>query len=378
MRISPYISKQYFNSRITRNNCDNNDNNSVTKNISDTHNNTPHKIIIPHSALINLNRHQINFANSISNTEITRDNFTKLRDKSCLLKKIEDKKTLAIEQGKNLQVAMIDMDNFKSINEILGYETGDVFIKRISEIVRKNASENNLGSYRFGGEEFVIMDVSNSTEKLTNVCQKIKENISSDEQLNSYTQAYQETLATKLATHSDKNEVIKALNEMTTQLKLLKRIFEKDPELKLNKTLSDEYDNLFASMSIYTKALLSYSIKNADSNVEARVLSTALDKLTNGSTEEQISIMRNSKLRKYFDDKYNKQVEVNQILKWQNDFRRNAFGITCGIANMQKEYFENTSALDIVNTAGEVLKDGKATKKGDVYIQNFPQEIQIQ
>lgn len=370
MQVSFNTTKQYFSGHITNKNSVQNNNTpeqqpDVTK-----------KIVIPHRTFVNLNQNLItlNSKNSSSN-EITRDNFTNLRDKKCLLKKIDDKKNIAIQQGKNLQIAMMDMDNFKSINEILGYEAGDIFIKKISELIRKNASENNLGSYRFGGDEFVIIDISNSPDNLADICQKIKEDVAQDEELSAYRETYKDLLLNRINKYSDKDTTLETINNTKVQIGLLNRIFEKDSALKNNETLHKEYKALFYELQFHTKALLEHSIKQTDNKTELKMLRTALKILNNGTIKEKKAIINSPKLTKYFNKKYNKQTEIKQASKWQNDFNKNGFGITCGIANMQKSFFENLSSEELINVVGEVLKNGKAIEKDNVYIEEFPYEV---
>lgn len=305
-------------------------------------------------------------------TPITRDRFTKLRDKTCLLGRLEEKKAEAEASGKKLQVAMMDMDNFKSVNEILGYETGDIFIKRVAEIIKKHAEAARLGSYRFGGEEFVIVNISNSPDKLKDVCQKIRDEISEDPALTSYNDTYKNTLQCKLTAYDEVNSIIQSINEMAIELDLLDSIQTKNHDLKRNKIFQEDYHSISRTMTIYMGAMLSYAVEHAGSKTEEDGLTPVLYKIKHGTKEEQKEVINNKKLREYLDDKFNKQLEVSQIKKWLKDFESNGFGITCGIANMGSEYFDGVPALDLVNTAGEVLKDGKATKKGGVYIQDFP------
>ena len=52
-------------------------------------------------------------------------------------------------------LCMIDIDNFKNINDTYGHETGDVVIKSIADILRNNLRHNDL-ICRWGGEEFLI------------------------------------------------------------------------------------------------------------------------------------------------------------------------------------------------------------------------------
>lgn len=368
MRIQFNTQKQIFIGNTTKK--------YTNTNKSNIEENTTQKVIVPHYTFINLSQLK-NMQNPNSQdalNSITRDGFTNLRDKKCLLAKIENKKNLATEQGKNLQIAMMDIDNFKSINEILGYETGDIFIKRFSEIIRKNATENNLGSYRFGGDEFVLIDIANSPDKLADICQKIKEDITQDEKLKSYKRIYEKSLLAKISFHLDKEEALDLIKKAKIQAEFLKRIFENDPTLKENEVLIKEYKRLFYELEFYTKTLIENSIKQSDNTEEKRKLQKTLDILSNGTSDEKKSIINNPKLKKYFDERFNQEMEIKQILKWQKDFNKNGFGITCAVANMRQDFFKNFSSADLINITGEVLKSGKAAKKDNIYIQNFPNE----
>lgn len=56
---------------------------------------------------------------------------------------------------------MVDIDNFKKINDTYGHLAGDIVIRRVAAILRKNIRAEDIVC-RFGGEEFVIF-LSNQT-----------------------------------------------------------------------------------------------------------------------------------------------------------------------------------------------------------------------
>ncbi|MCG8316831.1 MAG: diguanylate cyclase, partial [Pseudomonadales bacterium] len=56
----------------------------------------------------------------------------------------------------NFFLVFIDLDDFKSINDNLGHEAGDIVIKTIGERL-KNSIRNNDIAARIGGDEFVIV-----------------------------------------------------------------------------------------------------------------------------------------------------------------------------------------------------------------------------
>lgn len=62
----------------------------------------------------------------------------------------------AEEAGMQLQLAVLDIDNFKSINDNFGHSTGDSVLKRVAKaLLEKSAADDVVA--RYGGEEFAII-----------------------------------------------------------------------------------------------------------------------------------------------------------------------------------------------------------------------------
>lgn len=76
-------------------------------------------------------------------------------------------------QGSRLCVALIDLDNFKSINDTLGHQSGDNALVHVTRVVRSSLRPTDrIG--RFGGEEFLILLPDTALKECAGVFARIK------------------------------------------------------------------------------------------------------------------------------------------------------------------------------------------------------------
>ena len=70
---------------------------------------------------------------------------------------------------------MIDIDNFKKVNDIYGHIAGDKVLKEVSNVIRKSISnEDILG--RYGGEEFIAI-IKDEINNYKDIIERIRRNI---------------------------------------------------------------------------------------------------------------------------------------------------------------------------------------------------------
>lgn len=58
--------------------------------------------------------------------------------------------------GSDLCLLMMDLDNFKILNDTLGHPAGDELLRSVGQLIRSHIREQDLG-FRCGGDEFVIV-----------------------------------------------------------------------------------------------------------------------------------------------------------------------------------------------------------------------------
>ncbi|WP_255451256.1 sensor domain-containing diguanylate cyclase [Sporomusa sp. KB1] len=71
-----------------------------------------------------------------------------------------------------LGVFLLDIDNFKSLNDTSGHLTGDHILKKITEIMRSVAGAQSV--FRFGGDEFAVVLRDISDETLLSIAEAIR------------------------------------------------------------------------------------------------------------------------------------------------------------------------------------------------------------
>lgn len=75
-------------------------------------------------------------------------------------------------------VAIMDIDDFKKVNDTYGHDAGDEVLKKLSDILKRYASENKaLAAVRWGGEEFVLVYELNNQTYFTAIMSKIRKEV---------------------------------------------------------------------------------------------------------------------------------------------------------------------------------------------------------
>lgn len=72
-----------------------------------------------------------------------------------------------------LSVLMIDIDYFKSYNDLYGHLEGDRMLSRIGKLLKASIRDYDQ-AFRYGGEEFVVLLPDTSLEEATTVAERIR------------------------------------------------------------------------------------------------------------------------------------------------------------------------------------------------------------
>ncbi|WP_153912357.1 cache domain-containing protein [Shewanella sp. TC10] len=81
------------------------------------------------------------------------DALTGLPNRACFLEQIKQDIQSTIAQEKKLAVVLVDIDNFKKINDVYGHSSGDALLKKLSQAIEQSIAAQDTVA-RFGGDEF--------------------------------------------------------------------------------------------------------------------------------------------------------------------------------------------------------------------------------
>lgn len=80
------------------------------------------------------------------------------------------------KSGVKFSVAIGDIDHFKKVNDTYGHECGDMVLKKVAFVLRKNMQSNGIAA-RWGGEEFLLVFYDCDIEKAVKILKNISEEI---------------------------------------------------------------------------------------------------------------------------------------------------------------------------------------------------------
>lgn len=103
------------------------------------------------------------------------DSLTHLRNRYCLEHMVAE----LIEENKPFAFGLLDIDDFKMINDARGHDEGDRQLKRLANLL-KGFNPCELMSYRWGGDEFALTIFGDSFEAYNAVLEKLMKRVAEE------------------------------------------------------------------------------------------------------------------------------------------------------------------------------------------------------
>jgi diguanylate cyclase (GGDEF)-like protein/PAS domain S-box-containing protein len=102
---------------------------------------------------------------NINDSLIFFDHLTGLPNKQQISDELNSELLRAIMSKKSVAVLLMDLDNFKTINDSLGHSAGDTLLKAVTKRLKEWSSQKYLLG-RYGGDEFIVIlsDIENEAQ----------------------------------------------------------------------------------------------------------------------------------------------------------------------------------------------------------------------
>ncbi len=117
---------------------------------------------------------------AISNAQLYKlaitDSLTKLYIRRHFEQQLDNEMRRSARYKHDMSLLIMDIDNFKSINDTYGHQMGDEILKEISEVIIKTVRKIDLPS-RYGGEEFAVILPETNKENSRRIAERLRKQI---------------------------------------------------------------------------------------------------------------------------------------------------------------------------------------------------------
>jgi diguanylate cyclase (GGDEF)-like protein len=87
---------------------------------------------------------------------VATDTLTGLPTRGSFMRQLDAELARAGRYGRAFTLAYIDLDNFKSVNDLEGHDTGDELLRRVADALRRSTRQTDILG-RLGGDEFAAV-----------------------------------------------------------------------------------------------------------------------------------------------------------------------------------------------------------------------------
>ena len=117
--------------------------------------------------------HKLEGEMALLSDRLHEDQLTQLLNRRGLTRAFESEMARADRHGRPLCLAVLDVDDFKHLNDRLGHQAGDLALVHLARIVRRSIRPTDVIS-RYGGEEFVILLPETPLDAAVNVMARVQ------------------------------------------------------------------------------------------------------------------------------------------------------------------------------------------------------------
>ncbi len=122
--------------------------------------------------------------------EVVTDPLTGLYNRRFLSRRLKEELDRAARHGLQVSAVMLDLDDFKKVNDVYGHDAGDFVLEKVGRILRSavrkydivgrntdQIGKSNQYAVRFGGEEFCLILLHTGDNIAETITERIRKNI---------------------------------------------------------------------------------------------------------------------------------------------------------------------------------------------------------
>ncbi|ABM03656.1 diguanylate cyclase [Psychromonas ingrahamii 37] len=107
------------------------------------------------------------------------DALTNLKNRRAFNEELEHSLLLCKRRASHLSLTFFDLDDFKSVNDTFGHQTGDKVLQYVADILKDDIRQTDIIG-RWGGEEFIVAFIDTELEDAKFITEKIRAHIEKD------------------------------------------------------------------------------------------------------------------------------------------------------------------------------------------------------
>ncbi len=118
--------------------------------------------------------HNLKEDNRILHELSTKDGLTGIWNRRVFDERIATEWNNALRNSTPLSIIMLDIDYFKTYNDILGHQEGDDCLRKVASVIKDTVKRSGDMVFRYGGEEFIIILPQTNQQGAEKVAENIR------------------------------------------------------------------------------------------------------------------------------------------------------------------------------------------------------------
>lgn len=129
--------------------------------------------------ILNAIKRQIDISKDMLEEAALTDELTKAYNGRLMKEKLAALEKTYLTNGANYGAAILDIDDFKKINDTFGHLYGDEVIRQLAVNIKRVMDENTL-LCRYGGDEFIILFTGHKKQDIYSVCEEVRRSVQNE------------------------------------------------------------------------------------------------------------------------------------------------------------------------------------------------------